>query len=200
MSRSYIIGVDEAGRGPLAGPVAVGVVCVPVDFSWELVPGVNDSKKISEIKRERIFTRANELKSEGVIQYHVALVPAKYINDHGIVKAVEKGIGECFDTLCVEPSVCDVRLDGLLRAPERYTNQRTIVGGDACDLAIGLASILAKVTRDAHLIELHNQYPMYGFDAHKGYGTKAHREMIQKHGMCAEHRVVYCKNVTNQVQ
>ncbi len=189
----YIVGVDEAGRGPLAGPVAVGVALVPFDFDWGLIPGVGDSKKVSEKNREAIFLRAKELQKQGFLKYYVALISESVIDDKGITKAVAQGIAQCFSKLKCNPEETEVRLDGLLKAPEEFLIQETIIKGDQKEKVIGLASILAKVTRDAFMVRIAREYPQYGFDVHKGYGTLKHRNAILEHGLTEIHRKSFCK-------
>lgn len=188
-----IVGVDEAGRGPLAGPVAVGVVSVPLHFDWALIPGVGDSKKVSPKNREAIFKCARELEKEGVLKYAVVLVSHRTIDRIGITHAVGEGITGCFRKLALDPERTVVKLDGLLKAPIEYRDQETIVKGDARELVIGLASILAKVTRDRYMVKEAGKYPRYGFEIHKGYGTKVHRDAIVKYGLTSIHRRSFCK-------
>lgn len=194
----FEIGVDEAGRGPLAGPVAVGVVVVPVGFDWSLIPGVGDSKQISEKNRETIFGCAQALKKERKLDYAVSLVSASVIDRVGISEAVRRGIGRGLKRLKVHPRVATVKLDGLLKAPEEYLQQETIIKGDSKEKVIGLASILAKVTRDRHMVRVAKQYPAYGFDIHKGYGTKQHLAHIRAHGLTKQHRVYFCRGIQNK--
>lgn len=189
----YIIGIDEAGRGPLAGPVAIGVVAIPYDFDWELIPGVGDSKKVSPKNREAIFRRAKQLRRQGGLNFSVALVSAKVVDRIGISKAVLRGIEGCLKKLAFDPSEVEVRLDGLLHAPLEYKHQKTIIKGDAKEKVIGLASICAKVTRDAYMVRIVRDYPRYSFEIHKGYGTKVHIEAIQKHGLSKIHRRSFTK-------
>lgn len=191
----WLVGVDEAGRGPLAGPVAVGVAVVPMDFDWDLIPGVGDSKKVTPLKREAIWQRASELKSSQIIDYKVSLVSATVIDTNGITHAVRLGIERCLTALELDPQACDVRLDGLLKAPNEFKTQATIIKGDSKEKSIGLASIMAKVTRDRHMERLSLKHPEYGFDIHKGYGTKSHREMILQHGLSPAHRASFCRNL-----
>ncbi len=187
------MGVDEAGRGPLAGPVSVGVAVVPYDFDWRLIPHVGDSKKVSPKRREAIVKIARALKRAGVIDFHVALISHTVIDRINISRAVFKGIDVCFKKLALNPDVTSVKLDGLLKAPKEFLNQETIIKGDAKEKVIGLASILAKVTRDHHMVALAKKYPQYGFDIHKGYGTLKHRNAIQKYGLTSLHRRSFCK-------
>ncbi len=192
----WLVGVDEAGRGPLAGPVAVGVAVVPADFDWSLVPGVGDSKKLSEAKRETIFARAHELKKVGALDFAVGQAAASVIDSRGIVGAVAAAMGSALNKLALTPEDCEVRLDGALRAPTIYTRQITIIKGDALEPVIGLASIMAKVTRDRYMARMAASPPFapYQFDIHKGYGTKAHRELIKQHGLSDIHRRSFCRN------
>lgn len=190
---TWIAGVDEAGRGPLAGPVAVGVAVVPSDFDWDLIPGVGDSKKVSEKNRDAIFLRTKALKKQGLLDFSVTLVSAEIIDTIGITKAVARGIAQSFKKLKCNPEETDVRLDGLLTAPQEFLIQETIIKGDQKEKVIGLASIMAKVTRDAHMVRIAREYPMYQFDIHKGYGTLVHRTAILKHGLSPLHRTSFCK-------
>ncbi|MCF7816027.1 MAG: ribonuclease HII [Candidatus Pacebacteria bacterium] len=194
----YIFGIDEAGRGPLAGPVAVGVACVPVDFDWRLIPGVNDSKKVTEKNRFAIFLRAKMLRKQKIINFSVSLVGASVIDRIGITQAVALGISRSLHKLALDPSTADVRLDGLLEAPHEYKHQKTIIKGDQKEKAIGLASIVAKVTRDRYMVRTASRYPQYHFGIHKGYGTLVHRNLIKKIGMSALHRKTFCRNLTEK--
>jgi ribonuclease HII len=201
--QKWLIGVDEAGRGPLAGPVAVGVVCVAHDFNWCLIEGVNDSKKLSEKKREAIYVRAKELQKEGKLDFAVCLVSAKTIDTIGIVPSIQKAMNQALQKLhrqglCIgEFEDVLVKLDGGLKAPSEYIHQETIIKGDSKEKVIGLASIMAKVTRDRAMVRLSKdkEYAKYGFEVHKGYGTKVHREAILKNGLSKEHRATFCKNL-----
>jgi len=190
----WVVGVDEAGRGPLAGPVAVGIAVVPFDFNWNLIPGVGDSKKVSPKNREAIFRAAVKLKKAGAITYAVTLVSASTIDRIGITASVALGIARGFKKLALNPKRTEVKLDGLLRAPAEYTRQETIIKGDAKEKVIGLASILAKVTRDRTLVRVAHDYPHYSFEIHKGYGTQIHRNAIEKYGLSPYHRKSFCKN------
>lgn len=189
----FIVGVDEAGRGPLAGPVAVGIAVVPYDFDWNQIPNVGDSKKVSEKNREAIFKLTKKLQKEGVLRYHVSLIPSNTIDRINIRKAVLLGIERSLLKLKLNPEECDVRLDGLLHAPKIFKKQQTIIKGDAKEKVIGLASIMAKVTRDRYMVRIASQYPSYGFAIHKGYGTLKHRTALEKHGLSKIHRKTFCK-------
>ncbi len=200
--QKWLIGVDEAGRGPLAGPVSVGVVLVPQGFDWNLIPGVNDSKKLSEKKREVIFERALELVAAGKLSYIVEMPSAKQIDKKGIAvvirAAMDKGLTHLSSRqdLELDWASCMVKLDGSLYAPKYCVHQETIIKGDSKERVIGLASIMAKVTRDRYMVKIATKpaYASYDFARHKGYGTLAHRTAIMKHGVSSEHRVTFCKN------
>ncbi|HET9641682.1 MAG TPA: ribonuclease HII [Candidatus Paceibacterota bacterium] len=185
----YLIGVDEAGRGPLAGPVAVGVVMVEEGFDVAVeFPGVADSKSISAGKRERIFSLLEARARKGDVQYRVEFTSAADIDERGIVPAVRSALERGIRALAPDPrSVASIRLDGSLAAPEEYA-QETIIRGDALVPLISLASIAAKVLRDRHMTELAARYPDYGFERHKGYGTQAHYRALRKRGPCVIHR------------
>lgn len=197
MRKLWHIGIDEAGRGPLAGPVSVGAVLIRDEFDWELIPGVDDSKKLTEAKREAIYAIAHELQRAALIDFQVSLIAPSVIDRIGIVPSVRRGIKRCLDSLEArhEFSCDEVRcvLDGSLRAPAKFKDQETIIGGDGIERSIGLASILAKVTRDRHMVRLAHRYPEYGFDIHKGYATKAHRSQIMLCGLSDMHRKSFCK-------
>lgn len=196
MSR-FVMGVDEAGRGPLAGPVAVGVVLAPADFDFlGTFPDLNDSKQLSEKKRERIFELLLMRERAGEIRFCVKSVSADVIDRSGIANAVRSSVHAGVRQLAPEPEGVRVYLDGLLHAPEEY-EQETVVGGDALIPAIMLASIAAKVSRDRLMVKLAADYPAYGFEKHKGYGTKAHQEAIRTHGLSPLHRRSFCTRIVS---
>jgi ribonuclease HII len=189
-----IVGVDEAGRGPLAGPVSVGVVAVSEDFDLlKAFPGLNDSKQLSEKKREKIFGLLIEHAEVGDVQFHVELISASHIDEKGIVPAVRFGVDIGVRKLLPNPSEGKVFLDGSLSAPVEYI-QETIIGGDGLVPAIMLASVAAKVTRDRLMLKIAKEFPEYLFEKHKGYGTKTHFAALDTHGMCTQHRRSFLKN------
>lgn len=184
----FVLGVDEAGRGPLAGPVAVGVVAVEEGYDiLAAFPGLNDSKKLSEKRREALFEKLQEEIRAGNVRAAVTLSSAAMIDGKGIAYAIRNGVSKGVTKLLPKPEDGKVYLDGSLKAPLEYA-QETIIGGDGTVPAIMLASIAAKVTRDRYMKKIAVEYPAYGFAVHKGYGTKAHREAIQKHGVTPVHR------------
>jgi len=186
------VGVDEAGRGPLAGPVAVGVVAVPKRFNFELIAGVRESKQMSELGREIWYEKLRVLEESEGLRYTVVFSSARMIDQIGIARAVGRALNKGVRRLAPEPQGVRVLLDGLLAAPKEY-EQKTIIGGDASEPLIALASIAAKVRRDRLMCKLALRYPEYGFEVHKGYGTAAHREALLKHGLCSIHRRSFCK-------
>lgn len=191
----FVVGIDEAGRGPLAGPVAVGAVVVPFGKK-PLFSIAKDSKQLSSARREEIFKEIRAAKKLGTLDFAVSLVSAKVIDEKGIVFAIRRAIKNCLNKLAVPPHQTLVLLDGGLSAPDHFLFQETIIRGDQSEPIIGLASIAAKVTRDAYMIKIAKKYPNYGFEVHKGYGTVAHRSCLKKHGVCEIHRRSFISNRT----
>lgn len=174
-----IVGVDEAGRGPLAGPVVAASCFFPPEF---YIPGVNDSKLLTPARRLAIY---QELVSNECVHYHVSVVDHHVIDEINIYQATIRAMIEAVDGLDIEADY--LLVDGLdLRHPT--IPGEGIIKGDRRSQLIAAASILAKESRDALMLEYHEQWPEYGFDRHKGYGTRAHREAIEKYGPCPIHR------------
>lgn len=175
---AIVAGVDEAGRGPLAGPVAVAAVILPQEC---YLPHLNDSKKLSHAVREELFAQI----IEQAISYHVALMDAEMIDRMNILQATRTGMYEAIAALTPAPD--EVLIDAV-ELPKLSMPSQSIIKGDAKSASIAAASILAKVTRD-HLMESYDiQYPNYGFAKHKGYGTQEHIDTIRKYGICPIHR------------
>ncbi|MDO8604310.1 MAG: ribonuclease HII [bacterium] len=197
----YNIGIDEVGRGPLAGPVAVGVISLNVKSLKSKVgwgKGFKDSKKLSAKGREAWFVKINEARAEGWLEYAVAFVSPSVIDKKGLSHAIRTAITKALkdiDKIKDGPLFCKVLLDGGLRAPAEYLYQETIIKGDEKELVIALASIVAKVARDKRMVALAKKFPQYGFEKHKGYGTHAHYEAIKKHGITPHHRKSFLKGV-----
>jgi len=195
----YLIGIDEVGRGPLAGPVTVCAFCLPTElglkYSKNLLKDFRDSKKLSSLKREKLSKIAQREVSKGLINFSISSVPASYIDMHGISKAVKLAISKCLKKLNLAPEECQVMLDGLLAAPAEYVFQKTIIRGDQKIKVISCASVLAKVHRDAFMVKMDKKYLEYGFKDHKGYGTRKHISMIKKHGPSKIHRLTFLKNI-----
>lgn len=178
---ALIGGVDEAGRGPLAGPVVVAGVVMPLD---DLIEGVNDSKKLSEKKREKLY---DEIVKKA-ISWHVAIVDAERIDEINILNATKEGMLQCVENLCASCVLIDaVKLDSKVETV-------SIIKGDQLSYNIAAASIIAKVTRDRLMKQYALEYPKYQFEKHKGYGTALHVSLLKEYGPCPLHRRTFIKN------
>ncbi len=182
---SAVCGVDEAGRGPLAGPVFAAAVILPQGCE---IDGLNDSKKISEKKREALF----DVIKEKAISYCVASVDEKTIDEINILQATYLAMSKAVEGLDMP---ADYALIDGNRMPPLNIDGETIVKGDAKSPSIAAASILAKVSRDRFMLELDKEFPQYQFSKHKGYGTKLHYEMLLEHGISSCHRKTFLKNL-----
>ena len=181
MKFSSIAGVDEAGRGPLAGPV----VAAAVIFSSSIdIDGLDDSKKLSAKKRDELFPKIQK----SAVAYGVAVVDPKVIDEINILQAARLAMKDAVDQLKIVPDL--LLIDGNQKI-ESALDQWAIIKGDSKSLSIAAASILAKVTRDRIMDDYHKLYPQYQFNRHKGYGTKLHRTLIQEHGPCPIHRSTF---------
>lgn len=180
-----ICGIDEAGRGPLAGPVFAAAVILPEEFD---LPGLDDSKKLSEKKRDELY----DLIIENALYYGIASASEEEIDEVNILNAVYRAMNRAADELGVEPEICLIdgnRNAGITR------NSICVVKGDSKCACIAAASILAKVSRDRFMLEMAAKYPQYSFEKHKGYGTKLHYECIREHGPCEIHRKTFLKKM-----
>lgn len=180
-----VCGVDEAGRGPLAGPVCAAAVILPEGV---IIDGVNDSKKLSEKKRESLF----DVIREQALSYSIAYATVDEIEDINILNATMLAMRRAIEGLDIKADYAII--DGN-KIPPIDIDAECIVKGDAKSMSIACASILAKVSRDRLLYKYAEEYPMYGFDKHKGYGTKVHREAILKYGPCPYHRKSFLKKL-----
>ena len=191
-----IAGIDEAGRGPLAGPVVVACVVMPKD---SMIEGVNDSKKVSEKKREKLF---EEITKEA-LGYGIGIVSQEEIDKINILNATKEGL-----TLAIKELEKDLQekkrefekpeiilVDALTKIDTDHIPYRSIIKGDSKSYSIAAASIIAKVTRDRIMRQWDEVYPMYGFEKHKGYGTSAHITAIKEYGLCPLHRRSFVKNI-----
>lgn len=178
---NIVCGIDEAGRGPLAGPVCAAAVILPEGC---IIEGVNDSKKLTEKKREALF----DVIKEKALAYSIAVADEKEIDEINILQATYLAMRRAFDGLDIKPDMALV--DGN-RDPGLGVATRTIVKGDANSMSIAAASILAKVTRDRFMLEMDEKYPEYQFAKHKGYGTKLHYEMLTEYGASEIHRKTF---------
>ena len=181
-------GVDEAGRGPLAGPVCAAAVILPEGC---VIDGLNDSKKLTEKKREALF----DVIKEKAVAYSVAMASEKEIGEINILQATFLAMSRAVNSLSVKPDF--VLVDGN-RDPKLGIKTETVIKGDALSASIAAASVLAKVTRDRYMLEMCKQYPQYMFEKHKGYGTKLHYEMIEKYGISDIHRNSILKKLTGE--
>ena len=179
---TMVAGVDEVGRGPLAGPVVCAAVIMPMD---DIIEGVDDSKKLSEKKREKLY----DIIKEKAISYAIAEIWQEEIDSINILNAVKKCMTQAVENLSVKPDITLV--DGV--DTHLPINAEYIVKGDSNSYSIGCASILAKVYRDNLMKEFAKEYPEYGFDKHKGYGTKVHTDKIKEIGPCKLHRRTFIK-------
>ncbi len=187
MKTEWLIGIDEAGRGPIAGPVAVGVVVMKGELPADL-KCLNDSKKLTPKARSKWYGKIKLAAKDNLLQFACVLVSAQVIDRSGIVAAINQSLKSGLEKTEHDPAETLVLLDGGLKAPTYYPHQKTIIKGDEKESIVALASVVAKVTRDFYMTKMAEQYPNYGFDKHKGYGTKNHYVAIQKHGPSPLHR------------
>lgn len=185
--KGLVCGVDEAGRGPLAGPVVAAAVILPEDETFIYL---NDSKKVTEKRREALYEQI-VMKA---VSYGIGIVSHDIIDEINILQATYRAMKEAVENMGRQPSVC---LVDAVTIPDLESDilQVPIVKGDAKSLSIAAASVLAKVTRDRIMTEMGEKYPEYGFGKHKGYGTRAHIEAIKEFGACPEHRKTFIKNI-----
>ena len=178
-----VCGIDEAGRGPLAGPVYAAAVILP---KGHIVEGVNDSKKISEKKRDILYDKI----IEECVDYSIGIATEKEIDEINILQATFLAMRRAVEGLSVKPDIA--LIDGN-KTPNLDIEQRAIIKGDSKSANISAASIIAKVSRDRYMLEMAEKYPEYQFEKHKGYGTKLHYEMIEKYGVSPIHRITFLK-------
>ena len=185
---NIICGVDEAGRGPLAGPVYAAAVILPSDC---VIEGLNDSKKLTEKKREALF---DEIK-EKALAYGIASADEKEIDEINILNATFLAMKRAIASLSVRPDLA--LIDGNQK-PHTDIEEVTVIKGDAKSMSIAAASVLAKVSRDRFMLEMAEKYPQYEFARHKGYGTKLHYEKIAQYGVCDIHRLTFLKKILGE--
>lgn len=184
--KSYLCGIDEAGRGPLFGPVVVASCMMPLDEE-HVIQGVNDSKKLTPKKREKLYEEIVKT----AINYHITFVDVETIDKINILQATILGMKECATSLKIKPDV--ILVDG--NPVSLGVECRNVIHGDATSYSIACASILAKVARDRYIDSIADQYPNFDLKSHKGYGTTKHREEIKKYGATNMHRKSFLKNV-----
>lgn len=201
MSQKITIGIDEVGRGPVAGPTCVAAFAMNKNFQSTIslfkkqkkLP-LRDSKKLTKLQRELWFKQIKIWQKEGKCNFAVSMVSAKIIDTIGISKAIQKALDNALLSLNFSPTSL-ILLDGGLKAPFKFKNQKTIIKGDEKEIAISLASIVAKVTRDRHMYRMAKKHPVYNFESHVGYGTRAHYKALEIHGLSPIHRRSFLKNL-----
>lgn len=184
--KKLVCGIDEAGRGPLAGPVVVAAVIMPED---SFIEGVNDSKKVSEKKREKLYDEI----TENAIAWSVGIIDQNEIDKINILNATKKGLTTALTELKEKPDI--ILVDALTKIDTLGIPYESIIKGDAKSYSIAAASIIAKVTRDRIMRQWAEVYPQYGFEKHKGYGTAMHIQAIKEYGLCPLHRHSFVKNI-----
>lgn len=183
----FIAGMDEAGRGPLAGAVYTAMVIMPLETE-KIIDGVNDSKKLTPKKREQLFEKIKQT----AIAYAICPIDQDVIDQINILEATKLGMNKCLEQISIKPDFCLVDYVANLKLD---CNFKTIIKGDNRSYNIACASILAKVARDNYMQEMSSKFPEYQFDKHKGYGTKLHYQMLEKYGVSAIHRKSFLKNL-----
>lgn len=194
----YLIGVDEVGRGPIAGPLCVGACLMRAGDRRRVfasLRGVRDSKQLSPEERLRWYARIRMTSERGTLTAVTSFVRERVIDRRGISAALTLATRRCLNKFSVSPEHVLILLDGGIRAPARYPFQKTIIDGDETETLIALASIVAKVRRDRWMIRLARRFPEYGFERHKGYGTKKHYEALREFGPCEIHRRSFLKSL-----
>jgi ribonuclease HII len=195
----WIVGIDEVGRGPLAGPVYVCAAAIPLfvykKMKWK---GLRDSKQLTAPTREKWYGEAARLEEVGILRVGISYRSAQSIDQDGISQSIRSCIANALRQLMLKPEDCAVLLDGGLKAPHTYKDQQTIIKGDDSQKIISLASVIAKVTRDTVMKKMHKKYQMYGFYEHKGYGTLAHRRALKAHGPSVIHRKSFLTRILDK--
>jgi len=191
-NQKTIIGIDEAGRGPLAGPVYVGLVHIGPEANLTQIDALDDSKQMSEADREKVFAKLQESAFDGIESVYTHTT-SDVIDRGGINKAIQQALNRGLRKLELNTSRTNVLLDGGLQAPKKY-KQTTITKGDQKRKEVSLASVLAKVARDNHMQRLGEKHPNFSFGQHKGYGTKEHRRNIKRHGPTDIHRKTFLES------
>lgn len=191
----FVVGIDEVGRGPIAGPLTFCALKIRHGENMRHFQGSKDSKKLTFKQREEWFKKIKDKREEGVLDFSLSQINPSVLDKIGLSRAITLSISACLSRLSVLPQDCLVLLDGGLKAPSKFKNQKTIIKGDEKIKVIGLASIVAKVTRDNMMIAFSKKYPRYGFEKHKGYGTREHYRNIKKFGLCSIHRKSFLKSM-----
>ena len=192
----WIVGIDEVGRGPLAGPVYVCAAAMPMKEYKKMQWGIlNDSKQMTAKNRKSWHEEARAIEKRRALKTAVISRTARAIDRKGIAVCIRECITEALEKLAIDPRDCRVLLDGSLRAPIQYKNQTTIIKGDAKEKIISLASVIAKVERDHYMVTLQKKHPSYAWDKNKGYGTAVHIAAIKNWGLTPFHRTSFLKKI-----
>lgn len=206
---THVVGIDEVGRGPIAGPVAVCATAIKLQVSndeqsarneynklFSQLPAcikIKDSKKLSPQKRREVLPYVKDWEIAGKLNYSVSFISSEVIDSVGISKSIFTALSDCLEELNLNPATTLVLLDGALHAPKKYIFQETIIKGDDKEMIIALASIIAKVARDDVMEQYGMVYPEYKFEEHKGYGTSDHYKYVKKYGLSPLHRRSFLK-------
>jgi len=191
----YLIGIDEVGRGPLAGPITFCAFCVPVGKELRFLRGIKSSKKMNEKNRMEWVRKINEKAISSGIRYAISSVSANSIDKYGISYSNRLAIKRILKKLGIEPNKCRIFLDGGLKAPKDFIFQKTIVRGDEKIKIISCASVVAKVKRDKVMVRMAKKFKEYNFEKNKGYGTEEHLRALREHGPCEIHRKSFLKKI-----
>ena len=194
-SKEYVVGIDEVGRGPLAGPVTICACKIAKNFDQRFFKGIKDSKQLSARKREEWFLKISDLKQKGELDFAFSSVSASEIDSKGIVLAIRKAMKKSLATLKLDPSTTRIMLDGSLKAPAEFIMQETIIKGDEKIPVISAASIIAKVMRDRYMEDQARVYPGYDLENNKGYGTDKHLKGIRRLGITPIHRFTFLSRI-----
>jgi ribonuclease HII len=190
------VGIDEVGRGPIAGPVSVCACAILNKKILRVFAKLKESKQMSEKKREEWFEILDIQKRKGNIDFVVSSISSRVIDNKGIIFSIKKALRDSLQGLNLHPQSIHVFLDGGLYAPLEYKNQKTIIKGDVKVKEIAMASVIAKVVRDRYMRKISRKYPQYSFDINKGYGTKKHYKSLANYGLSPIHRKSFIKKVT----
>ncbi len=196
----WIIGIDEVGRGPIAGPVTVCAVAMPYKeykkARWQIGnTALTDSKKLSKLQREKWYAKAKEMEKEGKIKIAISSQTAAQIDRKGISVCIKMCVAKNLTELKLKPKDVQILLDGGLKAPAEYIAQKTVIKGDQKHKIISLASVVAKVTRDAYMVNMAKKYPGYGWNVNMGYGTKMHRQALKNLYIARLHRQSFLSRI-----
>ena len=195
----YVAGIDEVGRGPVAGPVTVGVAVASREFLEaefkRIFKNIKDHKKLTIKQRDIWHQEVSQCEKDEFLQISLSSVDSQTIDKIGIVKSIKQAINQSLNKLHLPPHKTLLLLDGGLKASSNYSHQETIIKGDEKEPIIAIAALMAKVFRDREMIQLAKKFPEYGFENHKGYGTKAHFEAIRKNGLSPIHRRCFLSKI-----